>query len=89
MKEIRPRKQMLILGCSMIFVSLLIFVGNLYLVPDYLILRHSSGTMTKIEVAGILGDVLIITTALAVFLLIAARSIFRNRKALRDDKDAS
>jgi uncharacterized membrane protein len=89
MKTIRPRKQMLILGCSMIFVSLLIFVGNLFLVPDYLTLRHSSGTVTKIEVADVLGDGLVITTVLAVFLLISARSIFRNRKALRDDKDAA
>ena len=86
MKEPRPKKQMLILGSAMILVSLLLLCGNMFV---YLEMRHGWETISKADAASVIRLFLVITTALAVFLLLSARSIFRNRKALKDDQDAA
>jgi len=86
MKQFHPKRQMLMLGSAMILVSLLILCGNLYV---YLAMRHGWATISKDDAASVVRGFLVITTALAAFLLLSARSIFRNRKALKDDQDSA
>jgi hypothetical protein len=86
MNELRPKRQMLMLGSAMIVVSLLILSGNLCV---YLDMRNGWATISKDDAANVVRCFLVITTALAAFLLLSARSIFRNRKALKDNQDSA
>ena len=71
----------------MILVSVMLIAGALFILPHYMTLRHSSGSVPRADVASILGDVLLMMAMMAVFLLISAGAVFRNRKLLKDDSD--
>ena len=80
--KFRPKTQILLLGGFMILVSLILFVGVLVILPSYMTLRHSTGSIPRADLASLIRDVLVMMAMMAAFLAISARAVFRIRKLL-------
>jgi RsiW-degrading membrane proteinase PrsW (M82 family) len=85
MQKFRPKTQMLVLGWTMIFVALLLAGFAVLLLPFYFKLRNGEGNIPKEHVVGLLFNVMLISATIAVFLAVCARSVFRNRKHVKDE----
>ncbi len=89
MAKFRPKTQMLLLGASMMVLSSILIGGVLIVLPAYLKIKHSSPEIPAKMVALLLRDNLVILSTIAVFPLLSARAVFRNRAHLKEESSAS
>lgn len=85
MRRYSPKTQLLFYGWAMLVVALIWAGLALFLLPIYIKLKHGQGAVRREDFVAVLNDILWIAAAMAVFLGFCARSVFRNRKRLKDD----
>jgi RsiW-degrading membrane proteinase PrsW (M82 family) len=85
MRKFRPKTQMLVLGWTMIVVAFIMAAFATLLLPFYFKLQNGEGDIPKEHVVGMLHDVMLISFTIAVFFILCARAVFRNRKYLKDE----
>jgi hypothetical protein len=85
MRRIRPKTEMLILGWLLIFVALVLAGLAVMIFPFYLKLKAGAGVVPREDLVVIVRDILGMAAALALFLAMCARAVFRNRKRLKDE----